>query len=144
MQTSPDGLTTDASPQQDVLCLRPDVVATVLEDGAVLLDLESKYFYSVNSTGWAIVQLFERGVSAAEAHERCGAWGARAEDREALGSFIDALIGERLVVQATGASPAGGGAPSPPGWVVPRLEKHKEPLQRVMVSAFDPSIPLAE
>ena len=40
------------------LTLRPDVVATVLEDGAVLLDLETKYFYSVNPSGWAILQLF--------------------------------------------------------------------------------------
>ncbi len=28
--------------------LRPDVVATVLDGGALLLDLESKYFYLLN------------------------------------------------------------------------------------------------
>jgi hypothetical protein len=29
-------------------------------------------------------------------------------------------------------------------WVEPLVEKHKEPLHKVMVSAFDPSLPLAE
>jgi hypothetical protein len=29
-------------------------------------------------------------------------------------------------------------------WVVPELSKHQEPLQQIMVSAFDPGMPLAE
>ena len=55
--------------------LRPDVVATVVEDGAVLLDLESKYFYSVNATGWAMLRLFEAGATREHAEERCKGWG---------------------------------------------------------------------
>jgi hypothetical protein len=32
----------------------------------------------------------------------------------------------------------------PGPWAPPTLQKQAEPLQRVIVSAFDPSVPLAE
>ena len=36
---------------------RPDVVATVLDDGAILLDLETKFFYELDATAWALASL---------------------------------------------------------------------------------------
>jgi len=124
--------------------LRPEVVATVLEEGAVLLDLESKFFFSVNPSGWSIVQLFERGASPAEVQTCCRDWGGAEEDAGAIARFVESLIAERLVIPGPRGTAPGEG-PTPPGaWAAPSLEKHKEPLQRVMVSAFDPSIPLAE
>ena len=129
----------DATPA--TLMLRPDVVATVLEDGAVLLDLETKYFYSVNQSGWAILQLFEIGATRAQAEEQCHAWGA--PEADGVLKFLDTLVSENLITQLDQPS-------SPPAiewtgaWSTPTIEKHREPLQRIMISAFDPTLPLAE
>jgi hypothetical protein len=129
--------------QTERLALRPDVVVSVLEDGAVLLDLSTKYFYSVNSSGWAIVQMFEHGTLIEEVKAKCVVWSGGDKDSAAVDFFIKTLLTENLVVRT--------GNPSVPhtarlngGWSRPVLEKHKEPLQRIMTSAFDPSIPLAE
>ncbi len=122
--------------------LRPDVVITVLEEGALLLDLESKYFYSVNSTGWSIVQRFEAGSSLRAVTEQSRDWGAPDGDLESVRLFVDVLRKDRLV-EASGAIGESQIAP-PSSWIRPVIEKHKDPLQRVMTSAFDPSVPLAE
>jgi len=126
-----------------VLALRPDVVVTVLEDEAVLLDLETKYFYTVNATGWAIVQLFEQGTTRAGIFERCHGWGAGSNADESIARFVDMVAAERLAVPSS-AVELSAAVTAPRAWVPPIIEKHKEPLQRVMVSAFDPSMPLAE
>lgn len=131
------------NPEQEILALRPDVVVTVLEREAVLLDLEEKYFYSVNASGWAIVQLFERGISRAGVLEQCRRWGAINGDATAIESFLDAVIGDRLVVPGGAAGRTDDIAPAG-AWEAPRIEKHKEPLHKIVVSAFDPSIPLVE
>jgi hypothetical protein len=125
------------------LALRPDVVATVLEDGAVLLDLQTKYFYSVNSTGWTILQLLENGAKTGEVQRQCSAWGARASDSEAVSRFIEELVSENLVAPSHDQI-AKSNVTLNSGWTLPALEKHKEPLQRIIASALDPSIPVAE
>ena len=125
------------------MALRADVAVAVLEEEAVLLDLETKYFYSVNGSGWAIVQLFESGATVPEARRQCSLWGAPQEDGAAIDRLLDVLIHDGLVVQANQAVAPPSMAFSGP-WTVPTIEKHKEPLQRIMVSAFDPTLPLAE
>jgi hypothetical protein len=123
------------------LALRPDVVATVLEDGAVLLDLETKYFYELNASAWAVTQIFETGATPEQAEAVIRSWDAP----EGVGrSVLEALVVEGLVADA----PATQTTPDVPryegAWSEPRVAKQPEPLQRVMVSAFDPSLPLAE
>lgn len=125
------------------LSLRPDVVVTVLENEAVLLDLETKYFYSVNASGWAIVQLFEGGADVEQVREHCRQWGAPPEDADAIARFLAMLESDRLVVPTPAASHVDG-VKIAGAWTAPAIEKHKEPLQRIMVSAFDPTLPLAE
>lgn len=126
-----------------VLALRADVVATALEREAVLLDLQTKYFYTVNSSGWAITQLFESGCTRADALKHTEIWGASNGDAAAVESFIASLISEKLI--EPGAAPAPNNDITFDGpWRAPSLDKHKEPLQRVMISAFDPTLPLAE
>ena len=123
--------------------LRPDVVATVLNDGAVMLDLESKFFFSANSTAWAIAEMFESGATQSEVHEACARWGAVNGDRLLIDEVIRQMVAEGLVKPAdTPAVPARTGATR--AWISPALKKHREPLQRIMVSAFDPGLPLAE
>ncbi len=122
--------------------LRSDVVSTVLNDGAVILDLRSKYFFSANSTALAIIQMFEAGATQAEVLGASGKWGANG-DTPAVHQLIEQIISEGLLEPASASTCA---APEIPvmSWVVPVLSKHKEPLQRIMVSAFDPGMPLAE
>ncbi len=127
---------------QSSFSLRPSVVATVVEDGAVLLDLESKYFYHLNETAWAITQLFESdGVSAEEIETTCRRWGA--VDTASVRSFLDAMERESLIEEAPNAG-ALQGAHQPSTWIDPVLERQSQPLQSVVTSAFDPSVPLAE
>jgi hypothetical protein len=127
----------------EMLALRQDVVATVLQGGAVLLDLDTKYFYSVNMSGWAIVQLFESGSSCNQVQIKCRAWGAAPADADAILQFLHALIDERLV-EAIAEAPPDQPVELAVPWSRPTIEKHKEPLQRIITSAFDPSLPLAE
>jgi hypothetical protein len=124
------------------LRLRPDVVATVLDHGALLLDLQSKYFYLLNTPGWSVVQLFEEGSTLSHALGRSAAWGASDADRAGVSEMIERMTGERLLEAA--AEPANADGEAPPEWQPVSLERQAEPLQRVIVSAFDPSIPLAE
>ncbi len=122
--------------------LRSDVVTTVLQDGGVILDLRSKFFFSANPTALAIVQMFENGATSTEILEASRKWGANG-DTPAVKQVIDLILAEGLVEAAT---PVAGNVPevAVTAWVSPVLSKHNEPLQRIMVSAFDPGLPLAE
>jgi hypothetical protein len=53
------------------------------------------------------------------------------------------MIAEGLVESVNTPAAAAGGV-TVAAWVSPSLSKHREPLQRIMVSAFDPGLPLAE
>ena len=140
---------TESLSRNGKLALRPEVVATVLDEGAVLLDLETKYFFALNGSAWAIVQLFESGASLDEA--RSLASDAGAPHDETVDQFLDRLCDYGLVEPMTGdglptpASGAMGAADAPRvPWCTPTIDRQSEPLQAVIVSAFDPSIPLAE
>lgn len=123
---------------------RPDVVATVLDDGAVLLDLETKYFYRLNRTAWAIAQLFESGATLQEVQAYCKVLGAAASDAAAITALIGVLSRDNLIEASSAQwSPQNQPTSSIP-WSTPTIEKQAEPLQRVITSAFDPSVPLAE
>jgi hypothetical protein len=58
---------------------------------------------------------------------------------------VDQMVSERLIqptaMNGTDHSQIG---EAPVAWEPVKLERQAEPLQRVIVSAFDPSIPLAE
>lgn len=128
--------------QAGVLVLRPEVVATVIEEGAVLLNLDSNDFYEVNRSGWAILQLFEGGTTLEHAQERCRQWGAPPDDAS-VGAFLDVLVKDVLVAPsewpATTAEVA-----APAAWSAPTIQKAPEALQRIVRSPFDPTLPLAE
>lgn len=123
--------------------LRSSVVPTVYGDGAILLDLNTKYFYHLNETGWAIVQLIENnGASPDAILEHCEQWGAAPNDAVEISRFLNDLHEFDLIEDAPSTS-----LPNvdPPGrWTNPCLERQAEPLHRLVTSAFDPSIPLAE
>ncbi|MHB8144739.1 MAG: PqqD family peptide modification chaperone [Vulcanimicrobiaceae bacterium] len=123
--------------------LQPHVVATVVEDGAVLLDLETKYFFQLNEPAWAIVQLFEAGGASQEAiEETCRSWGATDADVPAVRALLSRLHEEYLVGSAESEDLVP--APFRGPWSTPTIERQAEPLHTLVTSAFDPSIPLAE
>ena len=125
------------------IALRADVVSTLVDEGAVLLDLQTKYFYSVNRSGASILLLLEGGASRAQVLDTCARWGMPANDCEAVDGFLSVLASEDLVEEAgSGASDDTLTLEGP--WASPTIEKQREPLQRIMASAFDPSLPLAE
>ncbi|GEM_PF-625049 len=127
--------------------LRPDVVATLLDEGAVLLDLDSKYFYRLNRTGWLVVQCFESGATVEEVKAYCSRCGATAGHEPAIAALLDLLAKDRLIEVSQDLGSAGVIASQDDRtqpWSAPTIEKQSEPLQRVIISAFDPSVPLVE
>lgn len=124
------------------VALRPTLVATVVEDGAVLLDLETKYFYDLNESAWAVVQLTENTAVQSDAIvDRCAAWGAR--DEAALRDFLCELLSEGVIEEAQ-APQALPDVKFEGAWTSPSMRREAQPLQSIVTSAFDPSIPLAE
>jgi hypothetical protein len=124
------------------VALKPTLVATVVEDGAVLLDLDSKYFYALNETAWAIVQLCESTAAASdEIVAQCAAWGA--PDDAAVLDFLAELAAQNIVEEAASAQ-ALPRVQFSGKWNAPAVSRQAEPLQRIVTSAFDPSLPLAE
>lgn len=110
-----------------------------------MLDLESKFFYRANSSGWAILQLLEAGATLEEILGRCRHWGASEESETEISELVARLVGENLVT----SSPVAERPPAPYAtngttWARPVIERQAQPLHRVISSAFDPSIPLAE
>jgi hypothetical protein len=127
---------------RQVYSLRPAVVATVIDDGAVLLDLESKYFYRLNASAWAMVRLFESGATVAGVQEQCRTWGASSEDMASVALVTKTLIEDHLIAPGDGIGAAD--VVLSGKWLSPLIDRQSEPLHRLINSAFDPSIPLAE
>jgi len=70
----------------------PSIVCTELGDSAILLDLDTKYYYSLNETGLRIWQLIDSGEGAAEMSEKLSTE-FDVDRRRALAS-IERLLGE--------------------------------------------------
>lgn len=128
--------------EMGVLVLRPEVVGTVIEDGAVLLNLETNDFYEVNASGWAILQLFEGGAKRDQVIQQCRQWGAPADDA-AVASFLDVLIRDVVIVPSEWPASTAE-VTLTTAWSAPTIEKAPEALQRIVRSPFDPTLPLAE
>ena len=138
------------------LARSPDVVSTELEDGAVLLNMETRLYYSLNREGLEIWSLLDSTTGPEDlARHLVHAFDVE-EDRArvSVSAFLRELERERLVIasdqDATGARPDGDraaldgdrGATGP--FLEPELVKHDEPLHEVSASPFDPQLPLAE
>ena len=130
----------------------PEVVVTELEDGAVLLNMESRLYYSLNPSALDIWHLLESPIEPADVARRLAAEVEMDETQvtEAVSAFLQDLENERLVVTADG-SQGGGTTQSTPvasaerrPFTQPELIRHDEPLHEVQVSPFDPQLPLAE
>jgi hypothetical protein len=127
--------------------VHPSVVCTVLEDGGVLLHLDTKFYYSLNRTGLAIWMAMEDGVD-----DPASIVASRFPDapgcRESVRGFVAELEREKLVesmaAAPVGRGPAGDVALDGGSWVAPALTRHAVPLSQIMSNPFDPCVPLAE
>jgi hypothetical protein len=87
--------------------------------------------------------MFETGTTIDKVLAQCTDWGATAKDRQSITDFLDVLTNDELITPSQ--TPAAEYQSTlDQGWSIPTIEKHKEPLQRIMTSAFDPTLPLAE
>jgi hypothetical protein len=131
----------------------PEVIYTELEDGAVLLNMESGFYYSLDVVGVEVWRLIEPANGAAEIGTALTTMFDVSAERAtaAVARFVSALLEERLVLPAEHAS-----AVASEAWGGPRtsaktrpfsdpvLLKHDEPLNQVSLHPFDPQLPLAE
>jgi coenzyme PQQ synthesis protein D (PqqD) len=144
------------------LSRHPDVVHTELEDGAVLLHLGTRFYYSLNEAGRVIWSLLESSDDPAEIASQLQDRYQLTQDRAsaAVSRLLSQLEREQLIVP----SPDGGtgdrgrvsGLPAAERTDVaratakaaafgePELIKHDEPLHEVVMNPFDPQLPLAE
>ena len=140
------------------LSRHPDVVHTELEDGAVLLHLGTRFYYSLNEVGRTIWRLLESVDNPEGLTERLLGQYQVTEDhaRASLSRFLQELDREQLVLATTGDGPGASvpagdgqtGTAQPSGatsrFSEPELIKHDEPLHEVVMNPFDPQLPLAE
>jgi hypothetical protein len=138
----------------------PDVVYTDLEEGSVLLHLDTRFYYSLNEVGQAIwrsvgsVEKFDDLVRRLTVEYEV----EEPQARQSLAAFLEELEREQLVLQDSADPEMGAsttyagdsleGVKSPPAvkkrFVEPELIKHEEPLHEVVTNPFDPQLPLAE
>ena len=133
------------------LKMHPEVVYTDLEEGAVLLHLETKFYYSVNEVGQTIWRLLDSTVRLEELIQRLMAEYEVEESRAtaSISRFLQDLEREQLVVRVEEDSHKGSSAAtimpaSKKPFAEPELIKHDEPLHEVVMNPFDPQLPLAE
>lgn len=83
------------------LMKHPEVVYTDLEDGAVLLHLETKFYYSLNEVGQAIWRMLDASQSLQDIVQKLMAEYEVEEEKakESVSRFLGELETEQLVVR---------------------------------------------
>jgi hypothetical protein len=135
-----------------------EVVETVLEDGAVLLNLKTRFYYSLNKVGYRIWQLLDMAKSPEDLFHSVTAE-YQAEDgqiKESVSNFLKELEREQLVTihedgiekhphqETQGSASTDTHSVEKKPFTQPELIKHDEPLHEVVQNPFDPQLPLAE
>jgi hypothetical protein len=120
----------------------PDVVCSVLQDGGVLFDLSTKQYYALNPSGLLAWQYLEDGGDLAA----LAAWlESRGTAQPGLDRFANALLKHGLAEQGAPAADAGTPEPAIAGpWTTPTVTPHGTPLSQVILSPFDPTVPIPE
>ncbi len=140
----------------EALSKHPEVVCTELEDGAVLLNLETRFYYSLDRVGldiWNLIDSVDNGQELAD--RLMQGYEAAGEDaQELVAAFLERLQSESLIVASEGEvhESSSSHSPLPAGQpegrrmplTAPILSKHDEPLHEVPLHPFDPQLPLAE
>ncbi len=126
------------------LNLNPDVVCSPLEDGAVLFDLTTKQYFALNASGLVAWQYFEDGGSPDALSQALLTFGVPAPDN-GIAAFADVLIEHGLAARGGASTTAAVALPTlPSSWTEPLLKPHGRPLADVILSPFDPTVPVPE
>lgn len=82
----------------------PDAAYAAVEDGAVVLHLGTKRYYSLNGTGAVIWQMLEDGIARADIVTRLvQTYAVGADEAQAsLAALLAELAAEQLIVEAAG------------------------------------------
>lgn len=130
------------------ITLNPDVVCSILQDGGVLLDLETKQYFALNLTGVLVWQHLEDGGSLEALHRAVLSSAAIAPGLDTgLDAFATALVEHGLAIHAPESTPSTSQVPAPAlsgAWVAPSVTPHGRPLSQVILSPFDPTVPIPE
>ena len=133
-----------------------EVVETVLEDGAVLLNLKTRFYYSLNKVGYRIWQLLDVAESSEDLSQKVAAeYQAEGNQvKESVSNFLGELEREQLVTvhedgmekrqEVQGSDGTNTNSAEKKPFTQPELIKHDEPLHEVVQNPFDPQLPLAE
>jgi hypothetical protein len=133
------------------LTRNPAVECTELADGAVLLNMDTRLYYSLNLAGLELWNATEGASGSEQVAERLTE--ALEVDQpaalEAVSRFLPELEREGLVVEASQSADASAPPAASPNrprapFEQPQLIKHDEPLHDVANTPFDPQLPLAE
>jgi hypothetical protein len=139
-----------------VFTKHPEVVCTELEDGAVLLNLETRLYYSLDRVGLDIWNLVDSVDSREDLVDRLmQSYEAGDESPHSIvTAFLDLLKSESLLVASESdvqqppltrsQQQAGRTEKAKTPLTSPMLLKHDEPLHEVPLHPFDPQLPLAE
>jgi hypothetical protein len=144
-------LTPEEGNEMGWLARNPEIECTELAEGAVLLNLETRLYYSLNQSGLELWNASEvvKGPEGLAMRLTEGFDIDEKTARDVVSRFLPELERERLVVESADqpASPAptteGPSGPRRP-FEEPQLVKHDEPLHDVANTPFDPQLPLAE
>lgn len=131
-----------------------EVVETVLENGAVLLNLETKFYYSLNGIGYRIWELLDTTNSLNELFQKLlDEYDTSLENiQENISSFLMSLREEHLLTASHSSIKISDGSlqseendkSNKKHYLDPEIIKHEEPLHEVVQNPFDPQLPLAE
>lgn len=115
------------------------VISEIIDGEAVMINLTTGNYYSLNEVGASIWNSIEAGASTTEIVERLSLRfeGGESEIESAVSQLIDELRSEDLIVAAEG----NGGAPAAPAqpeagrkpFETPRLEKHTDMQDLIML-----------
>jgi hypothetical protein len=135
------------APDPRSLAVNPDVVCSPLAEGGVLFNLSTKQYFAVNPTGLLVWQYFEEGGGIDQLVQRLVDRYPGGSDPAAFGvrEFAARLVGLGLADAADGGSnPRADGLSLPPAWMTPEVTPHGQPLSKVILSPFDPTVPIPE
>jgi hypothetical protein len=127
----------------------PQVVAEVVDDELMAINLDTGVYYSATEVGVEVWQCLEHGLDLESCVDHVSRARAvdRAEAGEGVRSFVSQLVDEGLVVMVDVRSPSPTPATDPPGadpsgaFAAPQLEKYVD-LQTLIT--LDPVLELDE
>jgi hypothetical protein len=123
----------------------PDVLFSDLGEGGILFDLNTKQYFSLSPSAATAWNYLDAGGSLAELEAGLAAHTPSGDGTDPYGlrSFAALLSQHRLVEAGQPAGPAP--LPTVPAvWERPRAEEHGNPLSEVILSPFDPTVPIPE